>query len=240
MYNKIYNKTNNFLKENIQYCSFCGKECHNLNSLKQHEIRCQKNPNKINIFKNHLGNKGNNKGKTSWNAGLSKETDERLANLSKKFIGRHFSPTNGKAATNEAEQLRKLRISHSMKMNGKAGGLRDGSGRGKKGYYKGYYCASTYELVWIIYNLDHNIQFKRCNRVYNYFYKNKMHKYYPDFELSDGSLIEIKGYYSEVVSFKTAAVTDRKITVLYEKDLEEMFKYVKTAYSFTNITDLYD
>jgi len=28
-------------------CQYCGKECKNLNSLKQHEIRCKNNPNKI-------------------------------------------------------------------------------------------------------------------------------------------------------------------------------------------------
>ena len=27
-------------------CMFCGKECKNLNSLKQHEIRCPSNPNR--------------------------------------------------------------------------------------------------------------------------------------------------------------------------------------------------
>lgn len=50
MYNKVYNKTNNFLKENIQYCRFCGKECHNINSLKQHECRCKQNPDRINLI----------------------------------------------------------------------------------------------------------------------------------------------------------------------------------------------
>ena len=29
------------------YCQFCGKHCKNLNSLRQHEVRCKKNPNKI-------------------------------------------------------------------------------------------------------------------------------------------------------------------------------------------------
>jgi len=41
------------------------------------------------------------------------------------------------------------------------GGLRNGSGRSKSGYYKEIYCGSTYELCWVIYNLDHNISFSR-------------------------------------------------------------------------------
>ena len=33
--------------EEKYYCQYCGRECKNLNSLKQHEIRCKQNPNKI-------------------------------------------------------------------------------------------------------------------------------------------------------------------------------------------------
>lgn len=33
-------------------CQHCGKECKNLNSLRQHEIRCKSNPNKITVISN--------------------------------------------------------------------------------------------------------------------------------------------------------------------------------------------
>lgn len=36
-----------FNEPKICYCSFCNKQCHNLNSLKNHEVRCCKNPNRI-------------------------------------------------------------------------------------------------------------------------------------------------------------------------------------------------
>ena len=39
----------------------------------------------------------------------------------------------GKANTEEAELLRKQKISQTMKANPKAGGLRSNSGRGRKG-----------------------------------------------------------------------------------------------------------
>ena len=38
---------NNFNAPQILYCKFCGKECKSINSLKQHERRCIKNPNKL-------------------------------------------------------------------------------------------------------------------------------------------------------------------------------------------------
>lgn len=37
----------NYFKENICYCQYCRLECHSQNQLKQHEIRCEKNPNHI-------------------------------------------------------------------------------------------------------------------------------------------------------------------------------------------------
>ena len=37
------------------YCQHCGKECKNLNSLKQHEIRCKENPDKA--VQRRLGDK---------------------------------------------------------------------------------------------------------------------------------------------------------------------------------------
>lgn len=62
------------------YCKFCGKECKNTNSLVQHEIRCRMNPDKIEI--NNSLEQYNKLGK-SWNRGLTKETDSRVARHAK-------------------------------------------------------------------------------------------------------------------------------------------------------------
>lgn len=71
-------------------------------------------------------------------------------------------------------------------------------------------------------------------------YKDKQHKYYPDFELADGTLVETKGYHSDIVDAKTASVKDRSIIVLYEKDLSYAFDWVKAHYQFNDISDLYE
>jgi len=69
-----------------------------------------------------------------------------------------------------------------------------GAGRGKSGWYKGYYCDSSWELAYVIYNLEHNI----CNFIKNtsdkfeYEYKNEKHFYIPDFKFDDGHYVEIK------------------------------------------------
>lgn len=123
-----------------------------------------------------------------------------------------------------------------------AGGYREHSGRSKSGRYKGIYCGSTYELCWVIYNMDHNISFERCNLAIDYEYKGELHKYYPDFILEDGTLIEIKGYYQETVSIKEEAAKrlGYNIKILYKEDLEKEIKYVKDTYNTNDFASLYE
>lgn len=61
-----------------------------------------------------------------------------------------------------------------------SGGYRKGSGFGKSGWFKGIWCDSSYELAWVIYNIDHNIQFIRNKEGFEYFKNGTSYKYYPD------------------------------------------------------------
>lgn len=122
------------------------------------------------------------------------------------------------------------KISDTCKKNKKSGGYRKGSGRGKKGWYKGFFCDSQYELGYVIYCLDHNIEIHRNTIFYPYTYKNEQHKYLPDFLVND-ELVEIKGYKRDIDAVKLAAVTDKKITILYPKDLKYVSDYLKQTYN---------
>ena len=224
---------------NDLYCVYCNKQCKNLNSLKNHECRCKENINRRAY--NHLGlyAKNNLKGQT-------KDTSIHIQNQLKSFFenkekGFHTNYHSiGRASTYEKEEKRKLKISTTAKNNTRCGGLRKNSGRGKKGWYKGIYCRSTYELVYVIYNLDNNIKFEPCKRIYEYSYKGEKHKYYPDFELDNGTIIEIKGYSNEQTKAKINSVKDRPIKVLYKDDLDYAFKYVYENYNYNKLEDLYD
>lgn len=215
-------------------CKYCNKECKNANSLRNHERLCKLNPNhQTTVFSTDNPQK-----KHAWNKGLNIE-DERIRNLVdgvKKYYTTHPGVQTGKPRTEEE----KRKISETARKNKLSGGYRQGSGRGHKGKYRGYYCDSTYELVYVIYNLDHNIKFDRCPISYTYTINGIEHQYHPDFILEDGSLIEIKGYHTSTVDVKLASVTDRKIRVLYEKDLQYAFDYVKNTYNYNHIEDLYD
>lgn len=125
--------------------------------------------------------------------------------------------------------------------NSNIGGHRDKGGRSKSGYYKGHFCGSTYELAYTIYNLDHNIPFERNTKGFPYEHNGKVHNYYPDYITPDG-YVEIKGYWSERVDVKLAAVKE-PIQILYEKDLQYAFDYVSKTYlngRKTHLEELYD
>ena len=109
------------------------------------------------------------------------------------------------------------------------GGYREGSGRSKSGYYKGFFCGSTYELVYYIYCKDHNINIERNEETFSYQWKGKTHTYLPDF-ITDEGLIEVKGYHTEQVDVKTAAV-NKPIKVLYIDDLQSMMQYIDKTYN---------
>lgn len=120
-----------------------------------------------------------------------------------------------------------------------------GQGRSKSGYWKGFFCNSTYELIYYIYMTEHGYKVERNNKAYEYEWNGNKRRYYPDF-LVDGKLVEIKGYYTEQVDAKIKAVTDLPIDILYYKDLEHMMQYVDSKYStvhypkYNNYFELYD
>lgn len=123
-----------------------------------------------------------------------------------------------------------------------SGGLRPKAGCGKKGWYKGFRCDSVYELVFLIYCLDHNIEIER-NQEYWIYYdpkRNRSFKYYPDFRV-DRQLTEIKGYKTYIDQLKIDCVNE-PIKLLYRQDLNYAFQYVIQTYKVSeqNLILLYE
>lgn len=115
-----------------------------------------------------------------------------------------------------------------MAEKGFCGGYRKGAARGKSGYYKGIWCDSTYELVYLIYNLDNGIDIRRNTLKFPYSHNGKNHEYIPDFRVN-GELVEIKNFWTEVVQVKLDCVPE-KISILYYDELEEMMQFVDKKY----------
>lgn len=118
------------------------------------------------------------------------------------------------------------------------GGIQEGSSRGKCGWYKGYWCDSSYELAWVIYALDHNIKFERNREGFEYIHDGKKSKYYPDFIIDDGYL-EIKNFRSELTDSKISQFP-HKIKVYYKDYMKEhILPYVVEKYG-KNFIELYE
>ena len=117
------------------------------------------------------------------------------------------------------------KIRHSL------GGKRSHSGRGKQGRYHGIWCDSSWELAWVIYNIEHNIKFVRYHGYFEYQFEGQTHKYYPDFELEDGTIVEIKGYQSKQWQAKLNQFPkDKKLQILGKNEMAPILEYVKTKY----------
>lgn len=117
------------------------------------------------------------------------------------------------------------------------GGYRPGSGRSKSGWYKGFYCGSTWELAFLIWCLDHEIPIERCNEKFSYSLEGKQRTYLPDFRIND-LYVEIKGFLTNQVQEKTSQFP-KKLIILFEEDLQHVFNYVKNVYG-NNYFELYE
>lgn len=236
---------------NLCICQYCGEERKNINSLRQHEVRCKCNPNKINCNGQHQTRKNSIKGykwinngkenkfihpdklnefiNNGWSLGLTKDFGNKV---SKSLIGKSL----GRAATPEKENLRRQKISESMKGN-KNWMLNKTRGNGKKGWYHGIFCDSSWELAFVVYCIEHNLNIKRSDKRLEYNWNNETHIYIPDFE-TDSDIIEIKGRKTKQSEekhkqFPYIKVIDKDLIIPY-------LQYVKNKYGEEFWKELYE
>lgn len=184
-----------------KFCDYCNQIVI-LESLKQwgaHRKNCLFNPNRESILEN-LRNRG-------------------------RTLGNRIG--FGKASTEERELLRRQKISETMKKNPKSGGLREGSGRGKKQWYESpiagkVYVRSSYELEYVKWLDENNIQWKGNLIKFPYEFEEKLRYYYPDFYLIESEeYVEIKGYKTKQDEAKWKDFP-YKLKVLFKGDLLDM------------------
>ena len=106
----------------------------------------------------------------------------------------------------------------------------------KRGYYKGIWCDSSWELAYLLYCFDNNISVERNNKYFEYEFEGKIYKFYPDF-IVDGKLVEIKGFYTpknkvKLKKFPNVLFIDRKL-------IQPYLKYAIEHYG-KNFTNLYE
>lgn len=195
-------------------CIHCNKSFSNNGGLATHSPYCKKNP--FRIVRPRSPNAGAKKGSKPWNTGL--KGVQTAWNKGLKGI------SGGRATTEEKEKIRVQKISLAMK---KYGGYRQGSGRGKKGWYKGFFCDSSWELAYVIYCLDNNIPIQRNTKKLKYVFDGVEKTYIPDFIISN-KFVEIKGFKSPQWDAKLKYNSD--IVVLYKEDMKPILDYVVLTY----------
>jgi len=118
-----------------------------------------------------------------------------------------------------------------------SGGIRKGSSRGKSGWYKGFWCDSSYELSYLIYSLENGIKIERNKEGFEYVHKNENHLFYPDF-IVEGKYVEIKNFRSELTDDKLKYFP-HEISIYYSDTIQPYLKYVRGKYG-KKFTCLYE
>ena len=182
----------------------------------------------------------------AWNKGLTKLTSQIIADASYKVStvlknGYKTGKIHNVFDDPEKRQIICSKIKLAAKLNRKMGGRRKGAGRSKHGWYKGIWCDSSWELAWVIYNLDHKIEFKPYTGYFEYQFQNEIHKYYPDFILNNGTIVEIKGnetsdqWKAKLEQFPK----DKCLQVIGKNEIGKYLDYVVEKYG-KNFIQLYD
>lgn len=188
----------------------------NYNQLGNHTIHCKKNPNYEQI-KESLHNKISNI--------AQKQKDN-------KKLCKHFS---------ELAKQQGLG-GYVYTKNGKRGISRIA----KAGMYKGIWCDSSWELAFIVYNIEHNIKFEKCNESFEYYssYDNKKHKYHPDFKYDKSTYIEIKGWMNDSSLIKINEFRKNhpnlKLEIIDNIKIKPYLEYVKERYGERFYEQLYE
>lgn len=219
------------------YSNFCSKKCaasysssfvntaNISNTLKNcyHDIRCAGGCGKILHTKISVSKK-------FCNECLVKVLNY---NLYCQYCGKPFLiPSTNKTCCYEHGKMLNAKHNHETnQIRHSLGGKRQGSGRGKHGLYKGIWCDSSWELAWVIYNLEHGISFTRYHGYFEYEFDGKKHKYYPDFQLEDGTIVEIKGYESKQWQAKLDQFpSNLTLVIIGKNEIQPYLKYAKQQY----------
>lgn len=152
-------------------CCFCGRVCKTVSGLGRHQVSCHQNPNRIII------NQPDCKNRTSWNKGLTKETDERVARGTQKRHQYYLTHDGSFTGRKHSDETKKIMSEIAIK-------------RGIGGHcyknvieYNGIKWDSSYE-VSVAKNLDeNNIPYERPGRFKYVTPDGKEHTYTPDIYL---------------------------------------------------------
>lgn len=178
-------------------CKYCGRECKNDNSLRNHERLCKENPDRqviksnfiaYNEFRKNNNIKGENHYTKAKKLGLPipKCSEETKAKISLKHRGiKHTDESREKISESMKKAVKEHPDSYSSC---------NVNGRVKIYEYNGVKLNGTWELDVAKYLDENNIKWERPSIGFEYEWNGGTHIYYPDFYLPEfDKYIEVKG-----------------------------------------------
>lgn len=113
--------------------------------------------------------------------------------------------------------------------------------RAYKGTYKGIKCDSRWELAFLLFHLSKRHKIQRCNLIFEYTVRGKLHKYYPDFQIGK-TIYEIKGKYRKNLNFKLESVMKAgyKIVLIDKTKITPYLEFCYKKYKTEHLEKLYD
>lgn len=219
-------------------CKYCGKECKNLNSLRQHEIRCKENPDRIHMVSNFI--KYNEKVRNGEIEKINKNhfakakklglpiptvSEETRLKISKAGKGRRHT------------ELSKQKISRGMQRvvreNPDSYSASNVNGRVKKVEYNGILLDSSWEVEVAKYLDSNNIKWERPKIGLEYEWNGVKRLYYPDFYLPEYNMyIEVKGYERERDRCKWKSL--HNLIVIKKKEIDDINSNEYDIFQFMN------
>lgn len=199
-----------WFKNGIYECPFCFKVFSKKQAITSHIWRSHDKG------KFHDCNIGYKNGRIVWNKGKTKSEDERILKISNK----------NSIAMSQGIASGRIKLSNLI-------------GFGKSGRYKGYWCDSSWELAFVIYNIDHKIKFERNFKSFEYEFENKKRSYFPDFIMEDGTYIEIKNYNTAKTLAKYKFFPHKLKIILGRDGIKPYLNYVINKYG-KNFIELYE
>lgn len=252
--NENLNISNPF-EDHICQCQYCGKD-YQINYIRHNDyikgnynktcsVECAHKLTTLNTNLEEKNKKISNslKGKSTWIKGKKRNTNNQWT-INPNWTPYKICPICGKEYKNNrlkycskecSDKGRSINLSKSLK--GKSGGLRPNAYKKyKSGLYHGIHCDSSWELVFVIYCEDHNIDVKRNHKYLTYIFENREYKYYPDFIINE-QLYEIKGYENS----KAKAKHEQHPEVIYlnKQKMKKYLDYVINKYG-SDYIKLYD
>ena len=100
---------------------------------------------------------------------------------------------------------------------------------------------SSWELAWVVYQLEHGKQVEQCKEKFEYTMDGKIHHYTPDF-IIDGIYYEIKNWHRPDTDSKIASFPKDKKLILVEgeKAIKQFLDYTVSKYGKEFWVTLYE